>query len=111
MSRKRALKKRADFRKGGFVDRKKDDGKGVNLGEFAALGGDAWAIVNNDSVDSEIQVTDESAVFLELSHLDQPKGAPGKFTGNKGGLGDLADYRKPEKMAFLTLEMLHVMPL
>jgi DNA-directed RNA polymerase beta' subunit len=86
----------------GVVERKEDDGRGVNLGEFAALGGDAWAVVANEETANEIDVGDDAAVFIDLAHMDQPSGDPKKFKGRAGGLGDLSTYSKPEKMAFLT---------
>ena len=79
----------------GFVDRKKDDGKGVNLGEFAALGGDAWAVVAKEGVNSEIDVTDESAVFGS-SAFGTTFRDPKAFKGRSFGLGDLSKYSEPE---------------
>jgi DNA-directed RNA polymerase beta' subunit len=86
----------------GSVDRRVDDGAGVNLGEFAALGGDAWAVVANKDSDADIEVADNSAVFIELAHLESMSGKPAKDSKRKGGLGSLSKYEQPEKMAFLT---------
>jgi len=67
------------------VARHVDEGSPINLGEFAALGGDAVAFVAGEGRTYEKQ--GDPAVLLDLSRVEQPTGKS-KYKGRKHGIGD-----------------------
>ena len=78
----------------GHVDRYKDEGKPVELGEFAALGGNGFAVVAEPGRSVDLTVDEDTAVVLDLSRL-------GGAGVHDGGVGD------PAKLGPLTLLASH----
>jgi DNA-directed RNA polymerase beta' subunit len=54
----------------GHVERKLSRGALVNLGEFAALGGDGWAVVSGQGSAASDEADDQAAVYFDLAHVD-----------------------------------------
>ena len=76
----------------GHVDRLVDNGEAVQLGEFAALGGDGFAVVAQGDSQHQIPSTDDTAVVLDLARLDQLEGKPGSYSGRANGIGDVKQF-------------------
>jgi DNA-directed RNA polymerase beta' subunit len=83
----------------GQVERFVSDGSPIQLGEFAALGGDGTVVLG---ADDKIEVTpgDDTAVLLDLAYVDPPTGGD-KYKGRAGGLGDLSAFNDASQMAFM----------
>ena len=86
----------------GGVDRFVANAEPVALGEFASLGGDAKVVVARDGQSAEVAADDDTALYFDLAHLDQPTGKPGSYKGRAEGLGKLDAYRKNDKLVFLS---------
>jgi DNA-directed RNA polymerase beta' subunit len=87
----------------GHVDRVVDEGKGLQLGEFAALGGNGVAVISQPgrNVDMEGAIDSDTAVAMDLARLDHPSGKPAAFKGRAHGFGDPKALRGPA-LAFLS---------
>jgi DNA-directed RNA polymerase beta' subunit len=85
----------------GGVDRFTDEGGPIQLGEFAALGGDATVVLSRPGRSVEVDPSDDTALFFDLAHLDQPSGRSSAFKGRSTGIGELKAFREQGKMAFL----------
>jgi len=86
----------------GGVDRFVDEGGPIQLGEFAALGGDAAVVLSKPGRTVEIDPSGEPALYFDLAHIDQPTGDPAAFEGRSTGIGNLEAFRKQGKMVFLS---------
>jgi DNA-directed RNA polymerase subunit beta' len=78
----------------GHVDRFVDEGKPMQLGEFAALGGNGLAVLADEDrkVDAKSTVDDETAVLVDLARLAHPKGKADAYKGRASGIGDPKQY-------------------
>ncbi|TNE88651.1 MAG: hypothetical protein EP330_14820 [Deltaproteobacteria bacterium] len=85
----------------GAVDRFASDGELINMGEFAALGGNAFAVASREGSNVDVPQGGDTALVLDLAHLDQPAGKPADFTGRGYGIGDLSQFTTDETFAFL----------
>ncbi|MBT3221039.1 MAG: hypothetical protein HN348_18305, partial [Proteobacteria bacterium] len=82
------------------MDRFISDGRPVDLGEFAALGGDAMAVVDPIEL-TDMSGSEDVAVVLDLDYINTPTGDPEAFiSGRTRGIGPLEPYRKSKKFAF-----------
>jgi DNA-directed RNA polymerase beta' subunit len=81
----------------GHVDRFVSNGELVNLKEFAALGGDAWACVTGSQAADLSAVDANASVLLDLAHVRDE--APGAFRGRAGGLGALSGVATADRIA------------
>src|SRR5690606_20151785 len=72
----------------GGVDRLVDEGGVMPLGEFAALGGEALALIAEEGRSFDVPVTTDTAVVLDLARVHQPEGSPDTYAGRPFGLGD-----------------------
>ncbi len=80
----------------GAVERFRDTGKAVELGEFAALGGDAVAVFAGPGrAFHDVVLDDNCAVVLDLAKL-----LPAQAGGRPEGLGDLSRFTEEEVLAF-----------
>ncbi len=84
----------------GNVDRFRDDGGVIDMGEFAALGGDAHAIVASEDRSFDIQADENTAVLLDLARYIPPSGDAAAYNGREQGLGDLSRFDGTETLAF-----------
>jgi DNA-directed RNA polymerase beta' subunit len=82
----------------GAVERFRTTGELVNLGEFAALGGDAWACVTGTGKADTAKLDAQAAVVLDLAHL--ATGLPADFRGRSNGVGALSSIVTEERFAF-----------
>ncbi|NCG17518.1 MAG: hypothetical protein GWP91_00695, partial [Rhodobacterales bacterium] len=71
----------------GVIERFVDTGEPINLGEFSALGGDAFAVVAQDGRTIKLPDASDRAVILELARLDQPSGGADSYKGRAHGIG------------------------
>jgi DNA-directed RNA polymerase beta' subunit len=71
------------------VERFADAGETLQLGEFAALGGNGLAVVAEEGRKLSIDplIDSETAVVLDLARLAQPTGSPSKYKGRDSGIG------------------------
>ena len=76
----------------GGVERHQDEGSLIHLGEFAALGGNAYASVAEPGRTFPRPDDAEATVFIDLAGLDQPTGKPADFKGRDGGIGDIGAF-------------------
>ena len=74
----------------------------IDMGEFAALGGDGIAVIAGGNTGEEIPLDARYSVYLDLAHLAQPLGTAAECTGRDSGLGDLARYAAAQKLAFMS---------
>ncbi|MFK7930950.1 MAG: hypothetical protein AB8H79_22385, partial [Myxococcota bacterium] len=81
----------------GQVDRFDAKGHAVRLGEFAALGGDAWATIAGDAPIADLSFDDNASVVIDMAHFDDDGT---KFKGRKNGLGTLSKVIGKDRMAF-----------
>jgi DNA-directed RNA polymerase beta' subunit len=74
----------------GSVDRFADNGAPLQLGEFAALGGNGVAVVAQEgrTISMDGAVDDETAVVLDMARFAQPSGKPEAYKGRTHGVGD-----------------------
>ncbi len=72
----------------GHVDRFESTGEIIRLGEFAALGGDGFAVLADEGSSYDLQVSDDTAVVLDLARMDHPTGDPSKYKGRENGMGE-----------------------
>ncbi|MEQ1501258.1 MAG: hypothetical protein ABMB14_03465 [Myxococcota bacterium] len=73
----------------GHVDRFVDEGGAIQLGEFAALGGNGMAVVSEDGRKSKFSgVDDEVSVVVDLARIAHPTGKPSAYQGRSTGIGD-----------------------
>ena len=84
----------------GHCDRQVVGSGPVDLGEFAALGGNGLAVVPGSGRDNGVKVADDVAVVFDLGHLEHVSGGPAKYKGRNGGLGDLERFRSKSLLAF-----------
>jgi DNA-directed RNA polymerase beta' subunit len=89
----------------GHVDRFVDNGEPINMGEFAALGGDAIAVLSRPGRQFDVRVTEDTSVLFDLAHLDQPSGDPAGWSGRGSGLGDFAKYEGKDILAFTASQL------
>jgi DNA-directed RNA polymerase beta' subunit len=89
----------------GQVDRFVDHGASVNLGEFAALGGDAVAVIANPGRGGGFQATDNTAVVLDLARLDTPSGKASAYKGREDGIGAPSEAADEERLSFLCSQL------
>ncbi|TVQ91805.1 MAG: hypothetical protein EA397_09050 [Deltaproteobacteria bacterium] len=82
----------------GQVDRRVSGGELVNLGEFAALGGDAWGSVAGGAQADLSLLDDQATVVLDLAHLEGKN--PAAFQGREDGIGPLAGAVGEERFVF-----------
>ena len=78
----------------GQVDRFVDEGQAIQLGEFAALGGDGLAVVSLPDRNVDVPVTDDTALVLDLARLDEPEGKPASYNGRDNGIGDPSKFEQ-----------------
>ena len=73
----------------GHVDRFVDAGETIQLGEFAALGGNGLAVISEDGrkVVTDGIVDDETAVIVDLGRIAHPEGKPEAYKGRTSGIG------------------------
>jgi len=80
----------------GQVHRQDAKDSAVSLGEFAALGGDAWATIAGDDSNAGAEFGENTALVLDLAHIDTD-GA--EYNGRPGGFGKLGDLVSEDRMA------------
>ncbi len=85
----------------GGVERFVDEGAPVPLGEFAALGGDAVAVLSDEGRSFEVDPAEDAEVYFDLGYLDQPSGDPDGYEGRATGLGNLERFGSADKLAFI----------
>jgi DNA-directed RNA polymerase beta' subunit len=78
----------------GGVDRFVDHGAMINLGEFAALGGDAVVCVAEKGREFDREASNTASLVLDLARLDQPEGTAADYHGRAHGVGALTDLPK-----------------
>ncbi|MEQ1564069.1 MAG: hypothetical protein ABMA64_00430 [Myxococcota bacterium] len=78
----------------GHVDRFVDGGAPIQLGEFAALGGNGVAVLAQQGrkIEMASSVNDETAVIVDLARLDPPTGKAASYKGRTFGIGDPKQY-------------------
>jgi DNA-directed RNA polymerase beta' subunit len=84
----------------GSVERFTVEDEPVPLGEFAALGGEAYGVVAREGREVSLPEGGSGRIVLDLGHLGGLKGKPDKYKGRGYGI-DLAEIKKSEDMAFL----------
>jgi DNA-directed RNA polymerase beta' subunit len=85
----------------GHVERYKDGGDVINMGEFAALGGEAHVVVAREGRNFQgLQASDDTAVMIDLTHREDLSGKPESYKGRTTGLGDLGRFRGTDVLAF-----------
>ncbi len=84
----------------GMVDRFVDEGQVIEMGEFAALGGNGKAVVAADGRSFAIDADADTAVVFDLARLDPPSGDPAAYAGRSAGLGDLKAYDAKDLLVF-----------
>ncbi|MEZ4322399.1 MAG: hypothetical protein R3F61_33340 [Myxococcota bacterium] len=89
----------------GHVDRFVDTGTSINLGEFAALGGDAVAVIANPGRGGGFDAGENTSVVLDLARLDTPSGSPSSYAGRADGIGKPADASAGDVLSFLTSQL------
>ncbi|MCO4746324.1 MAG: hypothetical protein KC912_16120 [Proteobacteria bacterium] len=85
----------------GQVERFVSDGQAVAMGEFAALGGNTYAVASREGVDVDLGDDTDTALVLDMAHLDHPKGKASSYKGRGYGIGDLKKFKKDSTFAFL----------
>jgi DNA-directed RNA polymerase beta' subunit len=87
----------------GAVDRFVDNGEPLQLGEFAALGGNGVAVVAEQgrTISMDKAVDDETAVVIDLARFAQPSGDPANYKGHPGGIGEPKRFGS-DVLAFLS---------
>ena len=87
----------------GHTDRFVDQGGVINMGEFAALGGDGLVVISKDGRDfSKVAPGDDTAVVLDLAHSENLSGSPEAFKGRNTGFGDVSRFKSSDVLAFLS---------
>jgi DNA-directed RNA polymerase subunit beta' len=74
------------------VERHVDDGGVLRLGEFAALGGDALAIVAEPGRTPDVRPDADTGVVLDLAFFEDPKGSADSYDGRPHGAGSPSKF-------------------
>jgi DNA-directed RNA polymerase subunit beta' len=82
------------------MDRFTDEGSPVALGEFAALGGEAFSVMSDDGASMELPGEGSGRIALALSHLANADSK--KLSGDGYGL-DMAALKSAKDMGFVAL--------
>ncbi len=85
----------------GQVDRFVTEGETINLGEFAALGGDAVAVLAEPGREGGFAVGLNTAVVLDLARISTPSGDPASYAGRPEGIGNPKEAGTEERIALL----------
>ena len=72
----------------GNTERVVDEGQPISLGEFAALGGDAVAVIAREGRTVDLGDGDNRAVLVDMARVHQPKGGKTKYKGRDFGIGN-----------------------
>ncbi len=86
----------------GHIERYAESEEGVNLGEFAMLGGDAITVFSDEGRTFTPDLNSDAAVFIDLGRVDDPSGKAEDYAGRNGGVSDLEAIREGKKLAFLS---------
>jgi len=89
----------------GHVERFVDHGGSANLGEFAALGGDAVAVISNPGRGGGFDTTESTSVVLDLARLDTPSGPAEKYAGRVDGIGNPSEASEGDLLTFLSSQL------
>jgi DNA-directed RNA polymerase beta' subunit len=84
----------------GHVERFADKGEVIQMGEFAALGGDAVVVVADKGRAFDVEPDDQTAVLLDLARVMPPSGDPAAYVGRPEGLGNLKRFDGKDVLAF-----------
>ena len=77
------------------VDRLAFDGKPVALGEFAALGGDAYAVISGAAESFDFSSVEDGSIVMDLGRAVAPQNGGGAtWAGRSGGVPVLAGTRQ-----------------
>jgi len=92
----------------GNVDRFVDEAKPIALGEFAALGGDGYAVIAGEGRNFDVPHDDSTAVVIDLARLVTKETSPENYEGRIEGIGDPAQFGEDTIMLMASHHAEHV---
>ena len=82
----------------GNVDRLVGQGRVLPLGEFAALGGDGYAVLSDGHDAVDVPINDDAALYLDLTRVDSAAAGDRRAVG----IANIKDVEAAGKLAFLS---------